>query len=75
MPRALKILLSSRGPPTLLVQLADRRYTATRKALTSHGLLVLFALAMEAGYGANAAMTPWVAGAKFGMEGLGRLHG
>jgi len=43
----------------------------------SHGYaaLVVFALAMGMGYGANAAMTPSVAASKFGIEGLGRLLG
>ena len=43
----------------------------------SHGYfaLVLFALAMGVGYGANAAMTPSVAASKFGIEGLGKLLG
>jgi len=43
----------------------------------SHGYLslVIFALLMGVGYGANAAMTPSVTAAKFGIEGLGRLLG
>ena len=41
----------------------------------SYAPLIAFALAMGVGYGANAAMTPAVAAAKFGIEGLGRLLG
>jgi len=41
----------------------------------SYVSLIAFALAMGVGYGANAAMTPAVAAAKFGIEGLGRLLG
>jgi len=43
----------------------------------SHGYiaLVVFALAMGVGYGANAAMTPSVVASKFGIAGLGRLLG
>ena len=47
----------------------------SRKASTSHGPLVLFALAMGVGYGATPPMTRSVAAAKFGIERLGRLLG
>lgn len=41
----------------------------------SYAPLIVFALLMGAGYGANAAMTPSVAASKFGIEGLGSLLG
>jgi MFS family permease len=41
----------------------------------SYATLVVFALLMGVGYGANAAMTPAVAASKFGVQGLGSMLG
>ena len=41
----------------------------------NYAVLVVFALLMGVGYGGIAAMTPAVAAARFGIEGLGELLG